>query len=587
MTVGGTPNTMEDSGFRRRRLAFRRWRRARPFWGGFFSLLAGLEFYLTVHQNPLTMSISFGPQGFMAWVLPLVFVMCGLLGWFTPHRIFYGVIAAVSAVYSLIGLNLGGFVVGMLLGLVGGALLVSWTPIEPEQPPAPSSGNPDEPHTYADPAAVGFDLPQMDQDVPAQEPPVAQPPQADRTVALPAEGEPGSGAAAPEAVSGSPAAALATAAPGARSRSGKGLGRLKFGGKDATVLLVAVVCVVGSGLFVARSPSAEAATNCVPVPTSAASGAVTAVGVAATTTGTTTRKKTRKATSGATTTKAKAKAKTTSSSKSPSTSRTTASEITTSAGATVRPGSTPTAAVAAGVVTAAATPSAPATTAPATTTPTATATATETTPTATATATTAPTPTSPATTTGAPSSAPSSSATPTVTTPDPSSASASATTAATNCPGAMSAQALGAAVKADPAVFGVSDLTTNSLVMHGLSYDGIVSLPKADGTTIRVLRFSMTSVTHTPFKLAVSEKTSSQTYTAGTLTVGDTSASSWVTVYCTSLSGTLLGIIPLTFTPDSPPLLVLPDLALGNVKIGLVDVQSNRLTASSFAVAIG
>ncbi len=40
----------------------------------------------------------------------------------------YGVISLVIAVYSLIGVNLGGFFVGMLLGAVGGILTVAWMP---------------------------------------------------------------------------------------------------------------------------------------------------------------------------------------------------------------------------------------------------------------------------------------------------------------------------------------------------------------------------------------------------------------------------------------------------------------------------
>jgi uncharacterized YccA/Bax inhibitor family protein len=46
------------------------------------------------------------------------------------HRLFYGVIALALAVYSLIGVNLGGFIVGMLLGAVGGVLSVAWMPKE-------------------------------------------------------------------------------------------------------------------------------------------------------------------------------------------------------------------------------------------------------------------------------------------------------------------------------------------------------------------------------------------------------------------------------------------------------------------------
>jgi hypothetical protein len=53
------------------------------------------------------------------------------------HRIFYGVIALVVAVYSLIGVNLGGFFIGMLLGSVGGILIVSWMPKKVPVEPRP------------------------------------------------------------------------------------------------------------------------------------------------------------------------------------------------------------------------------------------------------------------------------------------------------------------------------------------------------------------------------------------------------------------------------------------------------------------
>ncbi|MEJ1229791.1 MAG: DUF6114 domain-containing protein [Galbitalea sp.] len=75
----------------------------------------------------------------------MLLVTLGLLTMFTPvHRIFYGVISLVVAVYSLIGLNLGGFFVGMLLGAVGGVLTVSWLP-KPEPTPA-VDGDPRDAH---------------------------------------------------------------------------------------------------------------------------------------------------------------------------------------------------------------------------------------------------------------------------------------------------------------------------------------------------------------------------------------------------------------------------------------------------------
>ncbi len=42
------------------------------------------------------------------------------------HHVFYGIIALVVAIYSLIGVNLGGFIVGMLLAGTGAVLVVAW-----------------------------------------------------------------------------------------------------------------------------------------------------------------------------------------------------------------------------------------------------------------------------------------------------------------------------------------------------------------------------------------------------------------------------------------------------------------------------
>jgi hypothetical protein len=116
---------------------FRRWRRSRPFWGGLFIVLSGLQIFGSTQLTLGEIQLKVGIQGFQSYVIPVVLILCGLLIWFTPQqRVFYGVIAAVVALYSLIGVNLGGFLIGMLLGIVGGALAVAWTPIEAADPPA-------------------------------------------------------------------------------------------------------------------------------------------------------------------------------------------------------------------------------------------------------------------------------------------------------------------------------------------------------------------------------------------------------------------------------------------------------------------
>lgn len=73
--------------------------------------------------------VQLGIEGLQATIIPVLLVLLGVLAIAMPaHRIFYGVIALAVAVYSLIGVNLGGFFIGMLLSSIGGVLTVAWMP---------------------------------------------------------------------------------------------------------------------------------------------------------------------------------------------------------------------------------------------------------------------------------------------------------------------------------------------------------------------------------------------------------------------------------------------------------------------------
>jgi hypothetical protein len=109
--------------------AFVAWARKRPFIGGLLMVLAGVEMFFSGQLTVGTMHVQVGIEGFQATIIPIVLVLVGVLAALMPqHRIFYGVIGLVVAVYSLVGVNLGGFFVGMLLAAVGGVLIVSWMP---------------------------------------------------------------------------------------------------------------------------------------------------------------------------------------------------------------------------------------------------------------------------------------------------------------------------------------------------------------------------------------------------------------------------------------------------------------------------
>lgn len=117
---------------------FRLWRRGRPFWGGLLLILAGAELWSSTSMSPLHFEISFGPQAYLTILLPVALVLCGLLAWITPqHRHFYSIIGTLTALYSLLGLNLGGLFLGMLLGIIGGSLTFAWTPVVPRPAEAP------------------------------------------------------------------------------------------------------------------------------------------------------------------------------------------------------------------------------------------------------------------------------------------------------------------------------------------------------------------------------------------------------------------------------------------------------------------
>ncbi|WP_320069539.1 DUF6114 domain-containing protein [Micromonospora sp. RTGN7] len=114
---------------------FRRWRRSRPFWGGLFTTLAGLEIFSTTQMSLSGLTFQTGPTGFLSWLIPTILVSCGMLMWFSPpQRMFYSIVGAVTAVFSLIGVNLGGFFVGLLLGMVGSALGFAWAPTRQPTP---------------------------------------------------------------------------------------------------------------------------------------------------------------------------------------------------------------------------------------------------------------------------------------------------------------------------------------------------------------------------------------------------------------------------------------------------------------------
>lgn len=106
---------------------FKRWRRSQPFAGSILLILAGI----LVLIGPLSL-VALAFLGNMIWAGLLVgglLLVMGLIQLFAPY---YSIITgSVGIVLSLVSfvVAVGGFGIGMILGIIGGALGVAWRPV--------------------------------------------------------------------------------------------------------------------------------------------------------------------------------------------------------------------------------------------------------------------------------------------------------------------------------------------------------------------------------------------------------------------------------------------------------------------------
>ncbi|MFD9129703.1 DUF6114 domain-containing protein [Kitasatospora sp. NPDC059571] len=125
----------ENDGGSTLRLRFRNWRRSRPFWAGLLAMIAGLPIlyfpYAKLNLNGMTVSMA-TTAGAGSLIIGVLMVALGFTAWFQPLvRVFCGVAVTLLALISIPVSNLGGFGLGLILGLVSGGLLMAWKPLAP------------------------------------------------------------------------------------------------------------------------------------------------------------------------------------------------------------------------------------------------------------------------------------------------------------------------------------------------------------------------------------------------------------------------------------------------------------------------
>jgi hypothetical protein len=110
-------------------------------------------------------------------------------------------------------------------------------------------------------------------------------------------------------------------------------------------------------------------------------------------------------------------------------------------------------------------------------------------------------------------------------------------------------------------------LKSSKLSLHGLQYDGIKRVRTWSGQVKEVLKFTATGVDIDDLWQIVNGPRGTHTWVQARAGSTSTITNGTVTMYTESLSGNLLGLIPITFTPKAPPPLTLPELFFTNVTV--------------------
>jgi gas vesicle protein len=121
-------------------------------------------------------------------------------------------------------------------------------------------------------------------------------------------------------------------------------------------------------------------------------------------------------------------------------------------------------------------------------------------------------------------------------------------------------------------------LKASSLLLKGADYQGVVKVKMANGKTKKVLKYVVSGGTDIgDLHQIVTDRGTTYHVQAGkgttsTITDGKT------TMYTESISGNLLGLIPITFSPDSPPPLNIPLIYFTNVTVQQAAQYGGTLT---------
>ena len=129
-------------------------------------------------------------------------------------------------------------------------------------------------------------------------------------------------------------------------------------------------------------------------------------------------------------------------------------------------------------------------------------------------------------------------------------------------------------------------MAVNSAMMNGLVYEGNVNLPVAGGGTVEMMEFKVDSMSMSGATTTIIEQGVTATETDSAF------SASGVTLYTTHLSGSLGGVLPVSFTPSTltvANLLQLPSSTLDvlNILTSGITTPMTGVTADQAVIIAG
>jgi hypothetical protein len=113
-------------------VALHAWSGQRPWLGGAVTTLSGLAIAVLPNKG-FTLVVLPGVAGLSGFVLGGLIIACGMFMLFSPQlHGFLGIAAVLLSLVSFVTTNIGGYVIGLLLGIIGGSLGFAWKPPDPD-----------------------------------------------------------------------------------------------------------------------------------------------------------------------------------------------------------------------------------------------------------------------------------------------------------------------------------------------------------------------------------------------------------------------------------------------------------------------